>query len=75
MKLMFFPPQKITEICNIMCDGYRNLIQNMLQIVSIKALILNKKVEIISLKSIRKKFSTYLLQQYSIKKALLLVFL
>jgi CRP-like cAMP-binding protein len=41
----------------------------MLQIVAKKALILNKKVEIFSLKSIRKKISTYLLQQYSIKNS------
>lgn len=64
--ILFFPPQKIVGVCSKMCTGHRRLIQNMLQIVSKKALILNNKIEIISLKSIRKKVSTYLLQQYAI---------
>lgn len=67
--ILFFPPQKIVGVCNKMCVGHKSLIQNMLQIVAKKALILNKKVEIFSLKSIRKKISTYLLQQYSIKNS------
>lgn len=68
--ILFFPPQKIVGVCNRMCGGHKILIQNMLRIVSQKALNLNKKVEILSLKSIRKKISTYLLQQYSIKNTL-----
>lgn len=68
--ILFLPPQKIVGMCNRICSGHKILIQNMLQIVSRKALILNKKVEILSLKSIRKKISTYLLQQYSIGKSL-----
>jgi CRP-like cAMP-binding protein len=62
--ILFFPPQSIVGICNKVCYGHKVLIQNMLHIVSKKALILNKKVEILSLKSIRKKISTYLLQHY-----------
>ncbi|PRR84498.1 Crp/Fnr family transcriptional regulator [Clostridium vincentii] len=68
--ILFFPPQKIVGICNKMCVGHRSLIQNMLQIVSRKALILNKKVDILSLKSIRKKISTYLIEQYNIENNL-----
>lgn len=68
--ILFFPPQKIIGVCNKVCNGHKILIQNMLQIVSRKALFLNKKVEILSLKSIRKKISTYLLNQYSIKNTL-----
>lgn len=61
--VLFFPTEKIVGLCNKMCDGHKVLIMNMLQIVSKKALMLNKKVEILSLKSIRKKLSTYLLDQ------------
>ena len=66
--IMFFPPQKIVGVCGRGCDGHRILIQNMLRIVAKKAITLNKKVEILSLKSIRKKISTYLLQYYNINK-------
>lgn len=68
--ILFLPPQKIIGVCNKVCTGHKMLIQNMLQIVSRKALVLNKKVEILSLKSIRKKISTYLLEQYAIKNCL-----
>lgn len=68
--ILFLPPQKILGICNLMCEGHRRLIQNMLIIVSKRALMLNEKVEILYLKSIRKKISTYLLQQYSCKNNL-----
>lgn len=67
--ILFFPPQHIVGVCHRMCAGHKKLIQNMLQIVARKALGLNKKVEILSLKSIRKKISTYLLQQYNIKNS------
>lgn len=66
--ILFFPVQQITGVCNQSCSGHRKLIQNMLQIVAEKALVLNRKVEMLSLKSIRKKIATYLLQQYKIKK-------
>jgi len=62
--ILFLPSNKIVGVCPKMCLGHRALVQNMLKIVSQKALILNKKVEILSLKSIRKKVTTYLLEQY-----------
>ncbi|EOD00841.1 Crp/Fnr family transcriptional regulator [Caldisalinibacter kiritimatiensis] len=68
--ILFLPPQKIVGVCNKTCDGHRRLIQNMLQIIAQKAINLNEKVEILSLKSIRQKISIYLLKQYSIKNSL-----
>ncbi len=68
--ILFLHPDKIVGVCNKACEGHKNLIQNMLQIVAKKALSLNEKVEILSLKSIRKKISTYLIQQYSINNSL-----
>ena len=62
--ILFLPANNIVGVCPRMCMGHRLLIRNMLQIVSEKALVLNKKVEILSLKNIRKKVSTYLLEQY-----------
>lgn len=63
--VIFLPPEKIIGNCSNMCIGHRRLIQNMLRIVSKKALGLNRKVEYLAIKSIRGKISTYLLEQYN----------
>lgn len=64
-KVLLLPSYKIAETCPKVCVGHRTLIKNMLEIVSKKVIILNKKVEILSLKSIREKVSNYLLEQYN----------
>lgn len=70
-QVLFISPDRIIGMCPEMCDGHRILIQNMLQIVSRKAYMLHRKVEMLSLSSIRKKISTYLLEQYFIKETAL----
>ena len=67
-QVLFLTPDRIIGMCPHMCTGHRILIQNTLYIVSRKALVLHKKVEMLSLSSIRKKISTYLLEQYYIKE-------
>lgn len=69
--ILFLPSQKIIGICSRVCEGHKRLIQNMLQIVAKKALVLNNKVNILSLKNIRKKICSYLLQQYKINNTLI----
>lgn len=66
--VLFLPPDKIIGNCPKMCIGHKLLIQNMLKIVSQKALNLNKKIEYLSMKTIRAKISTYLLEQYNMSK-------
>lgn len=68
--IMFLPSQKLVGVCNKSCTAHKKIIQNLLKIVSIKALYLNRKLEMLSLKSIRKKISAYLLEQYRIKNSL-----
>ena len=63
-KAFFLPPQKITGNCQRQCPSHRRLITNMLRIVSDKALALNKKVEYLTIKSMRGKISAFLLEQY-----------
>ncbi len=67
-QVLFLSPERIVGMCPHMCNGHRILIQNTLHLVSQKAYVLHKKVEILSLSSIRKKVSTYLLEQYYIKE-------
>jgi CRP/FNR family transcriptional regulator, dissimilatory nitrate respiration regulator len=64
--VLFLPSEKITGNCPSMCMGHKLLIQNMLKIVSQKALNLNRKIEYLAIKSIRAKISTYLLEQYNV---------
>ncbi len=65
--VMFLPTEKIVDGCEKLCNSHRLLVMNMLQIISDKALLLNKKLEYLAIKSIRGKISTFLLEQY--KKA------
>jgi CRP/FNR family transcriptional regulator, dissimilatory nitrate respiration regulator len=62
--LLFLPPDKITGTCSNICVSHSALIVNMLQILSNKALLLNKKIEHLSAKNIRGKVSSYLLEMY-----------
>lgn len=68
--IMFLPSYKIVETCPKVCNCHKTLIRNMLEVVSQKVIVLNKKVEILSLKSIREKISNFLLEQYNINKSL-----
>jgi len=62
--VMFLPAGKIVGNCENSCASHRQLITNMLEIVSGKALMLHRKVEYLAIKSLREKISTFLLEQY-----------
>lgn len=74
--VVFLPPQKITGTCPQACEGHHQLVRNMLLIVSEKALMLNRKVEYLTIKSMRSKIATYLLEQHKLqgKKTFILPF-
>jgi CRP-like cAMP-binding protein len=61
--VIFLPPDKIAGSCANACHGHTQLIRNMLSILSEKALQLNRKVEYLTIGSMRGKISTYLLEQ------------
>ena len=63
-EILFLPRGKIVGECDRMCPWHRTLIQNFLRIISEKAIMLNKKVEYLTIKSMRGKISSYLLEQY-----------
>ena len=62
-EVFFLPPEKIVGNCPRQCLSHRLLITNMLRIVSEKALILSRKVEYLTIKSLRGKIATFLLEQ------------
>jgi CRP-like cAMP-binding protein len=62
--VIFLPPDKIIGNCEKACSMHKQLIMNLLKIISDKALALNRKVEYLSIKSMRGKISAFLLEQY-----------
>ena len=61
--VLFLGKQMILGECGGLCPWHRSLIENLLKILSEKALFLNRKVEYLSIKSMRGKIATYLLEQ------------
>lgn len=62
--VLFLAGQKILGTCANVCDSHKRLISNLLTIVSEKALLLNRKVEYLSLRGMREKIATFLLEQH-----------
>ncbi|RCX21052.1 CRP-like cAMP-binding protein [Anaerobacterium chartisolvens] len=62
--VLFIPRQNIVGECSQTCARHRTMIFNMLKIISEKALMLNKKVEYLSIKSMRGKLCTFIMEQY-----------
>ena len=60
----FIPSVRIISACSNACRWHTILVQNLLRAVSEKALILNRKVEYLSIKSMRGRISAFLLEQY-----------
>ncbi len=63
-EVMFLPCEKIVGSCEKSCASHKLIITNMLKILSSKALMLNRKVEYLAIKSMRGKVSTFLLEQF-----------
>lgn len=62
--VMFLSRNKIIGQCGNLCPWHGTMILNMLRIISERALMLNKKVEYLTIKSMRGKISAFLLDQY-----------
>lgn len=61
--LLFIPPERFLGSCPRACGFHKTLIQNMLKILSERAIRLHRKVEYLEIKGIRQKLCTYLLEQ------------
>lgn len=63
-QILSLTPSTILSHCNHMCVGHKQLMMNMLEIVSNKALGLNRKVNYLSIKSMRGKLAKFLLESF-----------
>lgn len=63
-EILFIPKDKIVSSCKSVCSFHTTLSNNMLRIIATKAFMLNKKIEYLSIKSMRGKLSAYLLELY-----------
>ena len=68
-KVLFLTNSDLIARCEKMCPWHNALLQNFIKIISDKALILNKKVDYLSIKNIRGKIASYLLDQYQNTKS------
>ena len=66
-EVMFIRKDRLISQCAMSCNWHRMLIQNMLSILSRKALYLNKRVKYMSIKSISGKLAKYFLEQYQLQ--------
>ena len=55
--------ERVLRECQKLCPWHNSLIRNLLGILSERALLLNKKVEYLTMKSLRGKISAFLLDQ------------
>lgn len=58
-RVLFFDYRKIITTCSSSCIFHQQLVANMLKVVANKSLYLNRKIDIISRKSLRDKILTY----------------
>ncbi len=63
-RIVFIKPERVIKQCEQHCLFHTMLIDNMLKIMSKKALMLNRKVEYLSLKSLREKLAAFFLESY-----------
>lgn len=62
-KVLFLTHSDLIARCGNNCPSHMSMLQNFMKVLSDKSLMLNKKVEYLSIKSIRGKICTYLLEQ------------
>lgn len=68
LTVCFISKNKIIDQCKNACKWHNTLVSNMLGVVSKRALMLSKKMEYISIKTMRSKLCTFIYEQYLKRK-------
>ena len=68
--ILFIPYGRITKSCGNSCDFHNQLVQNMMMILGEKNFSLNTKIELLTLKGMREKIASFLLNESRIHKSL-----
>lgn len=63
-EVIYISPESVLDQCQRLCEGHKMMIENLLRVMSRKALMLNKKLEYLSIRSLRGRLSMYLLEQH-----------
>lgn len=63
-EVIFISPEKMISQCEKMCNAHQRIIENMLKVMSKKALLLSRKVDYLSIRSLRGKLCAYLIEQW-----------
>ena len=63
-EVLFVPLNRIINTCGNQCEHHRRLIENLLCVLADKNIVLSKKINIISRRTVRDKVWTYLLWEY-----------
>ncbi len=63
-EVMYIPIARFSVTCTKACESHAQLIRNMLGIISRKAMVLNRKVEYLTIKGMREKLCRYLVELY-----------
>ncbi|MGF6376492.1 CRP-like cAMP-binding protein [Clostridiales Family XIII bacterium PM5-7] len=62
-KVAFFSPEKLMTVCSHQCQFHHLIVKNMVKVMARKNLMLTRKMEHLSKKSIREKLISYLSEQ------------
>lgn len=62
-KVLFIRIDRISKPCCRVCQAHQLLIENMLFLVSSKALVMNSRINYLKMKGMREKLASYLLEQ------------
>ena len=72
-KVLFISPERVISQCECLCSGHQQLIRNLLRIMSTKAMMLNRKVDYLTLKTLRGKLSAFLLEEQKRSETMMFV--
>lgn len=62
-KILFIPYERIIKNCGNSCNFHHQLVQNMMMILGEKNYVLNTKIELLTLKGMREKIASFLLNE------------